>query len=64
MVRISEQEYCATDERFVALADLIRDNPDDEELMSVLDRLRAGETVCVGGGAQPLTVLRVVREEE
>jgi hypothetical protein len=33
---------------------------DDEELMLVIPRVLAGETVMIGGGAQPLLWLRMV----
>lgn len=38
---------------FVEIEQFISENGDSDELMANIDRLRAGETVLLGGGAQP-----------
>jgi hypothetical protein len=60
-IRVSDNPHPADfgNEQFYDLADLIRDNSDDEEFMSVVDQLKAGETVCIAGGAWVAAWVRV-----
>lgn len=39
-------------------AEMVEANPDDEELLEQLDALTVGETILVGGGAQPEVTVR------
>jgi len=60
IVRDSESGCDFGNERIHDLSVLMEVCSDDEELMLVIPRVLAGETVMIGGGAQPLLWLRMV----
>jgi hypothetical protein len=58
LIRIADTEYLDAAEQFIDLNDLLAANPDDAELIAAVPRLKAGETVVLGGGAVPLLFMR------
>ena len=58
LIRMADTEHLDAAEQFIDLAELLDANPDDAELIAAVPRLKAGETVVLGGGAAPLIFLR------